>query len=302
MIPPVPPPLELILDLIRTLVSSAPPAAQGPSTPDWLSAIAAILTFCAAVAAGIFAWRAAHWTKQQALSSDSQDRTSTAALGQLKKQTLAAVESAAHQREEAGRANRRIEQARYDARIPTVLVWTEDGTESPPRKLLEGFGRHQSFEPVDRVQSEVLEDWMAHHSASKFRINATVAIENVTDQIGLVTVVECSPYGNEQHPHGIQAVRPGKVIRFNWVSIVTIGELASGSDVLENLSEMSVTLDVHDVGLTVRDRIHVKTELPLFDLANGRLTVTPVAPRSSPLGSTPVRAYLELDQRTSGLG
>lgn len=116
-------------------------------TPEWIQAVASVLAFLAAVAAGWYARRAAIYTKQQAEASDKQVKIAKDALEITRAQAEAAEEHGAQQTqiaretldvarqeaqvaqvaadrqvEEAQTAYRRYEESRLDALVPSVLV------------------------------------------------------------------------------------------------------------------------------------------------------------------------------------
>ncbi|WP_369371736.1 hypothetical protein AB1046_00020 [Promicromonospora sp. Populi] len=109
-----------------SLQTEATAEALNPTVTDWINAVSGALTFLAAVAAGLFAWRAAHWTKEQAKAADDQVTVAHAALALAQQEAQDARDEAAHQRSEARRATLRLEEARIDATMPTITVLTSE--------------------------------------------------------------------------------------------------------------------------------------------------------------------------------
>src|SRR5665647_3975497 len=94
-----------------------------PSVTDWIAASTGVLTVGAAVVAGLYARRAAHWTKQQAEATADQVELARAALVVAEQDAKDAHALAAHQMAESDRTARRLAEARV------CLLYTSDAAD-----------------------------------------------------------------------------------------------------------------------------------------------------------------------------
>lgn len=101
----------------------------GEALPNWIIAVSSALTLIAAVGAGVYAARAAHWTKEQAKTGAEQVEISRRNLRLAEGEALTAqaeaerrAEESRRQLEEAAAARRREEERRLDALIPSIFA------------------------------------------------------------------------------------------------------------------------------------------------------------------------------------
>lgn len=265
-------------------------------TPDWIQAITSILTFLAAVAAGLYARRAAIYTKQQAGASDRQVQIAKDALAVTKGQAAAAeahseqqVElarenleiarkeiqaaqvAAERQAEEAQASYRSYEESKLDAAIPVILatvkrpgwfletkeIW-EDG-QWPP--TWETFTRARYFEEGQNL-------------AVVFRIRLNVTLENVSDHIARVDIVDTA-HGEVDVRGGVSIIVPPRQERtFTWTRTFTPVTLASEDEINDIKNWLfNLTLWVRDLGMNVRDTYKFNSDLRLFSRDGSRLLV-----------------------------
>jgi hypothetical protein len=182
-------------------------------SPDWIQAITSILTLGVAVAAGLYARRAAIYTKQQAEASDKQVDIANDALAitraqavaaeqhgndqaELARETLEVARKEAQaaqvamdrQAEEAQATYRRYEESKLDAVMPVVLAtarrpgsWFIETNE-----VWETGKWHPYWEPF--THAKIFEE--SQNYTVRFRISIKIELENVSDKIARVDIVD----------------------------------------------------------------------------------------------------------------
>lgn len=283
-------------------------------------AYTSIGTLLAAVVAGLFAGRAAHWTKKQSEASNDQVRIATENLEVAKSQAAVAQEFGAQEVEigrlaldaarseakatqeaaerqaqetkaaaerqlevarsalerqvqEAQVANRRYEESRLDAVVPVVLA-----TVRRPGAFIEARRRTADGEwPTNWTSIEVptyIEE--NQQNETMFRIRLDVILQNVSDQIARIEIID--PARGEVNVKSGKAiiVRPRGEAVFTWIRGFTPGELSSQTEIdkIENCF-FSVTLWVRDLGMNVRDTYKFNADLRLFSRDGSRFIVRP---------------------------
>jgi len=249
-----------------------------PSVTDWIAASTGVLTVGAAVVAGLYARRAAHWTKEQAQATAHQVELARAALVVAEQDAKDAHALAAHQMAESDRTARRLAEARVDAVMPTVLARATPGiVGTDPGAFLE-IARpshpgqpYPMWEPVEGpLEVRDTDDQVA------FRMNVTVHLRNVSAQIAQVAVVD--PAGGEVSVRGGDAVLvlPGEEEEFTWSRTVSSAALRTEEEV--NRPEvwlMNVRLWIRDLGMNAYDVVVFNGSLGFFSRDGSRLVVNP---------------------------
>jgi hypothetical protein len=268
-------------------------------TLEGIQAVTSILTVLAALAAGFYARRAAIYTKNQAQASHQQVEIAADALEvtraqaaaaedhgnhqiELARQTLevahheaqAAQAAADRQVEESQAAFRRYEESRLDPLVPVVLAtaryrdtlldtqgWdTGSGTLGwTPLRYENELGPHNRLDP------QIV-----------FRVELFVTLENVSDQIARVDIVD--PVGGETdvRPGTSLIIPPGDKCDFRWTRTSTPVMLTTDEEINDPAKcSFNLTFWVRDLGMSVRDTYRFSGDLRLFQLDGSRLIVRP---------------------------
>ncbi|MDR6793608.1 hypothetical protein J2X12_003113 [Pseudarthrobacter oxydans] len=265
--------MDWIQFLTRVVTYVVAVAADGVG-PDWIQAITSVPTLLAAIAAGLFAGKAAVYTKHQAQASNRQVEIALEALEITRTQAASAEEHANRQVEEAQDTYRRYEESKLDALMPVVLatarrpgswfietneVW-ESG-EWPP--FWEPFTRIKDFDESQNYRV-------------RFRISIKVELENVSNKIARIDIVDNS--SGEVDVRGGEAiiVPPGQVRAFTWTRTFTPVILATQDEIDDPKNWLfSLTLWVRDLGMNVRDVYKFNSDLRFFSRDGSRLVVRP---------------------------
>jgi hypothetical protein len=172
--------------LLRTLdyAAGSTGTANQPMVTDWILAAVGVLTLVTAIVAGLGAWRAAHWTKQQAIASRQQVDIAGENLAVAKKDAEAARALADDQRRAASLATRRLAEDRVDAQMPTVLIRATPGTGS--RRLLEQ--RVAGVDDWTAVEDEL--EFKDGDATRALRVSVTFHLENLSDRIARVVLFD----------------------------------------------------------------------------------------------------------------
>ncbi|MDZ5146352.1 hypothetical protein [Microbacterium testaceum] len=260
--------------------------------PNWISAGASILTLFAAVAAAIFAGRAAHWTKQQATAAAAQTTTADEQLKLARDGAAKAQMQLEKQQQDATRAERRQSEARLDGIAPVVLATAR-------RHNLTKSSDGEPFQPVaHRHEVDARTDAL-------FRTSATITFRNLSDKIARVDIT---------HPaHGELSIRsgegiilsPGERKEVEWQRTIARAALRSEEDLgkTENWW-MTVEIWVRDLGMNVRDTFRFGGDFRHFSLDGSRLIVDPELPfpwEDNVAEPTSPRIYERLDAGLAGI-
>lgn len=245
----------------------------GEAIPNWIMAGTSLFTLGAAVTAGIYAGKAAHWTEKQAHASNAQVEIAKKALEIARAEAKDAQDAARRQELETQAAYRRYEESKLDSAMPVVLAtvkrsgwfletkeaW-EDGQWTPN---WETFSQTRFFEEDQNYRII-------------FRIRLNVHLENTSQQIARVDIVDPA--------HGEVTVRGGESIIvpphqervFTWTRTFTPLMLATDNDINDAKNWLfDLTLWVRDLGMNVRDTYKFNSDLRLFQRDGSRLIVRP---------------------------
>ncbi|GGH97612.1 hypothetical protein ACFFGR_08740 [Arthrobacter liuii] len=286
--------------------------------PAWIQAITSIFTLFAAIAAGIYAAKAAGHTQRQANAADDQVKVAKEALDITRSQAAVVEEHGEHQmrislesldvaRQEADRqvqeaqaAYRRYEESRLDAVIPVVLATVRRPGWFIGMKEMYAPGRWtDNWEPISQVQH--IED--SQGDVIKFQIRLDVVIENLSSsQTARVDIIKDGNGDVIDLPRGEPLVlRPLEVRALAWTRNLTPATLATEDGINDPKNScFDLTMWVRDLGMNVRDTYQFSSDLRLFSRDGSRLVVTPVPAHdwtenvAQPL---PERFYERLDRR-----
>lgn len=266
---------------------------MGPTVTDWIDAGTGVFTLAAAVAAGFFARSAAHWTKEQAQSAQHQVDIANDALAVARSDADVARALADDQRREFEEAARRVAEDRVDAKMPTVLIWATPGSRTA--RLVQrgqyGVGElHWEGVESDGELTEAERD-------VPFRLTTTFHVENLSDQIARVALVD--PSGGEHDIPGYEGllVRPHSRESFTWWKVVSAGSLRTEEEVHQQTIARP-KLWVRDLGYNAYDIVEVVLDLRVFARDGSRLRVSPgsALPWAESVGMpSPERVYDRLD-------
>lgn len=269
-----------------------------PTTPDWITAWTGLGTLLAAIAAGIFAWRAAVWTKAQAQAAQDQLKLDREALELARQDAENARALAEDQRQEARRTARFAAETRADAMMPTVLARATPGAKGG-RVLLE-IQRWSAENGTFGERLPVSEPLVIEAGErALFRTNVTIHVTNHSQQIGHVAVVDPARGEVDVRSGDSVLLGPGETKDLVWWRYV-------GSDSLRTVEDidrpehwlMDVRLWVRDLGMTTYDVVVFNADLRFFTRDGSRLLVQPepAFPWSENVGQPlPDRVYDRLD-------
>lgn len=254
---------------------------------DWIQAVAGVLTLCTAIAAGIGAWRAAHWTKEQAQATANQVDVARQAVRVAEDDAAVARAQADDQRREAARAARRLAEDRIDQQMPTVLIRATPSTTRRP--FLEDRLASNQWAAVDEE--------IAHRDVDALRVlrvNVGFQLQNLSDRIARVVVIDPAWGQYDLGPEGV-LVLPHDVQTFAWWRVVTSSE-ARLPEVQSQLSNTRAKLRVYDLGRNAYDIVDVVLDVRLFKIDGSWLYVSPSNGWEQSIGTPlPGRVYDRLD-------
>lgn len=265
---------------------------------DWIVAATGVLTLGAAVVAGIYAGRAAHWTKEQARSSAEEVEIASNALEVAKNDAEVARSLADDQRREAALAARRLAEDRVDSLMPTVLIRATPGTREA------GFVQEWRYSGLDR-EWRTLEEKLELTDEDRdavVRLNVTFHLENLSERIARVVLVDGG--GGEADIHSPEGVllRPGAKESFSWSKAISANALRTQEEV-DDVAIVRAKLWVRDLAMNAYDVVDLVLDLRVFARDGSRLRVSPAASnawRESVGTPMPERVYDRLDAGISG--
>jgi len=260
-----------LLELLRALFPPQQYEIPGPSVPDWIVAGTSIATVLAAGGAGWYARQAAIWTGRQAASAAEQVTLAQDALTEAKTQTTTAQAMADLEREEVRRSRRRLEEARYDAAMPSLRVWAtpgihgDHGTSMSP----DGGKRWATIDrelTVTRPRDDLL-----------FRRGVTVHLRNYSNQLAKVSIVEVGAGEASISQGNVLVIEPGATEIFTWTHVVAMHQLTPDSlqDPELGLGGVRMTLWVRDNALTSYDVMKLNIGFSAFRFKDSTLIVEP---------------------------
>jgi hypothetical protein len=285
----------------------------GEGIPNWIVAVTSVLTLGAAVAAGIFAAKAAHYTKVQAAAAHEQVRIGDQTLEAALADATAAKEAAARQREEADRAYRSFAETRLDPLAPVIFAvaepyaFFENGVARDSKVWLEvhrfagrtesGYDSWTSWEPVTETFEEPQRE---QRSDVEFRTKLVVTLTNVSSQIARIWV-EDPGNGEFDQPEATRdfILLPGGSKAFVWTKRWGLGMLRTDEDIDDSKNWLfNVKFSAHDLGMNLRDTYMFNGDLRLFARDGSGLVVKnePPFPWTKNVATPlPGRAYERLD-------
>ncbi len=266
LVPPLPSPW---FELLRALLPPQQQEPPGSSLTDWIVAVTSVATVIAAGVAGWYARRAAIWTGQQAASSDEQVTLARDSLAEAKEQTATAQEVADLQRDEIRRAERRLEEARYDAAMPAVYARATPGMYGAAAVQLgvskDGLIR---WEPVMGSVTIRRPD-----TGLLVRRSVSIHVTNYSTQLAKVSVLELGA-GEASIPQSdVLVVGPNQTEKFTWTHVSNIDRLTAEGLEDPELSRVSMTLWIRDNALTTYDVVTFNIGFRAFAWVDGRLVV-----------------------------
>ena len=237
-------------------------------TPEWIQAHTSIGTLAAAIAAGYFAYRAAHWTKKQAKASKRQVAIAGGALIVAQGEAQVAREASEQQRVEADAAYRRFAESRLDTLAPVVFCvaspigpWLEVGRPSER-------GQRTGYQEVAATSFEE-----SQQEGLRFRTVLNIELRNVSDQIARIDIVGTAN-GEILPSAGEIFLAPGQTSVYRWVRYLTPAVLQAQADIDDPKKWcFNLSLWVRDLGQSVRDTYAFSGDLRLFGRDGTRLTV-----------------------------
>lgn len=257
--------------------------------PNWISAGTSALTLIAAIFAGIFAAKAAHWTKEQAEASDDQVTIARAGLAQaaeqFEKQLAVAREELAltageadRQRQEAERANRRLTESRLDALAPVIYARATPGVGGSPgmqplayRDLTPGAEPREDWRSVDTEM---------HVGADKmliFRTALLIEFVNISDRLAHIDVIDYAAGESPELKQGqTLVVLPNSSKTITWTRQLTSQGL--GDDIQVNDPRhwlFNLKFWARDLGFNVQDTYMFNGDMRYFSRDGSRLVVAP---------------------------
>lgn len=240
--------------------------------PNWIAACSAALTLIAAVVAGVYARRAAHWTKAQAEATERQVDIEQGVLDITREEAVAARADAERQREEAERAHRRLDESRLDAVAPTVFA-----VASLPSIRFRPNGDPRA--EWERVKEPVEVD--DYDPAVVYRTGVHLSFENTSPHVAQIDITDVrggSVYEDSNVPlvTGPIFLRPGETKDFSWYRVIGNKALSSEASVeLREHSLFDLTFWVRDLGGEVRDSYMFVGDLRYFERRPGGIAVRP---------------------------
>jgi hypothetical protein len=226
-------------------------------------------TLLAAIAAGLFAWRAAHWTKEAAHWTKQQS------------------EAADQQVIEARRSYDLLLRSQLDGLAPVVYARATPGVSGgipevkPFEYLVIGSPEHSTewTEVTRRVDLRTSGN-EPQVQAAVFRSNITLYLKNVSTHIALIAVTE-EAGGEIQGMTGTELVlSPGEDKTLTWSrTLNSVLELArQGSETQPECSRFYVAFQVRDLGGNVTDTYRFDADLGYITRSGDYLIAQPSAP------------------------
>jgi len=186
---------------------------------------------------------------------------------------------------------------RVDALMPTVLIRATPGSR---QARLAQCGRHGA----NGWNWESIEDTEEFTDADRdviFRLTTTINIENVSDQIARVALVDPSGGKHDILGHEGMLVRPHDRESFTWWREVSARALRTEEDVHQQAFARP-KLWVRDLGHNAYDIVEVMLDLRVFALDGSRLRVSPESAlpwRESVGAPSPERVYDRLNAQAT---
>lgn len=273
------------------------------TVPNWIVAGTGVATLGAAIAAAVFAKRAAK--AGAAAASSTRDQADTAKAGHThatetaKRQEEATGDQLALARQQAARAEadarfsrRQAVESRLDARAPVVV----------PRGYLSPSGHIRISTQEDPDYAVIDEATFVDNPSSdaKFQVAVDLYVANVSDQPALVEIGSYDGGSFLRKQRGeFYVINPGENEVLMWEREYSATEFGSEESIGDaSRSRMRVVLWVSDLAGEIRDTYTYDADLSFFRRAQDRLLVTPqptVPWRETIAKLNPERLYARLD-------
>lgn len=273
----------------------------GEGVPNWIMAVSTLLTLGVAGVAAFFAYKAAHWTKDQAEASRDQAKYAREALDVAQRDSELATETSEHQRAEADRSYRLLVQAQLDALMPVVLATAEPGDPGPEGFYLwarrDGGGSGgNAWAPV----TETLE--IPRGERYWFRFTAELSFQNISGTVARINIVNNAGGKFLDHTEGSMpslVVPPYGERALTWTRFwPSDGLYRDGAPHDPETESLNMNFLVRDQGLNVRDTYEFLADLRFFSKDGSRLIVKSQQAfpwRESVASPLPGRGYERLD-------
>ncbi len=281
----------------------------GEGVPNWIMAGSTFLTLGVAIVAAIYARRAAHWTKDQAVASERQAKSAREAVEVAQEDAEVAKATSERQRAEAERSHRLFMQAQLDALAPVIWAKASPTDQTPPGGDLFLWMRRDA-----RNQGGGMGEWEAvteklelpREEKYRFKFSVHVAFRNVSDTVARIDILDSVRgqfHGFDDGGRPFTVVPPREERGIVWTREWSTDELlldAAPFDPLDSTFRMH--FEVRDQGRNVCDTYEFLTSLRFFSRDGSRLIVTPRRTFSNDEGVAtlvPGRRYERLDDETA---
>lgn len=239
--------------------------------PNWIVAGTSMLTLTAAVFAGVFAAKAAHWTKKQAEASDEQVRIAERSVAIAHEEVQLAKAVAEDQRREAEDTYRRYAESRLDILAPVVLA-TAKMTRSSGALQVHLQDSDGTWEFAGTVAEDLEEP---REQGILYRLRLAIHFSNVSDKIARISIIDSASGEFEQHRQGRDIIVPPRdTKKFMWMRSWSPAMLATDEDVHDPKNWLfNLKFWVRDLGMNVCDTYIFNGDLRFFSRDGSRLLV-----------------------------
>ncbi|MBE1514290.1 hypothetical protein [Nesterenkonia halotolerans] len=275
----------------------------GEGVPNWLMSVSTLLTLVVAGVAAFFAYKAAHWTKDQAEASRDQAKYALEALEVAQRDSELANATSERQRAEADRSYRLLVEAQLDSLAPVVLATARPSNFGPNGAYLwshryVGGIWESNWNPI----TDDLE--VGGNEQLQFRYSAALRFRNVSDTVAHIEILGNSGGKFPDYPDFTlpSVVVPPHEERFvNW-SRYWLSDALRSAEIPQDpwRDHLKMQFRVRDQGMNVRDTYEFLADLRFFSQDGSRLIVKPKQDRpwdESVATSIPGRVYERLDQQ-----
>ncbi|WP_157780352.1 hypothetical protein [Leifsonia xyli] len=261
----------------------------GDAVPNWIAALSTFGALVAASAAGIYARRAAHSAREQAVAVKEQVRLQELALEDTKAQALAARAEAEEQGAAQRRAETRVAEARLDALAPSLFVRVAPG---PGDGISPLWSAHE--------RGEFLVEWRAtfeENERPRFRTELRLTFRNVSRVPARIDITNFDGGTIDGLPQGTPLyVLPGRnnAKTLYWNRVVNAIGLSTDDQVgSPERAAFRLEFWVRDIGMNVRDTYRFSLGLPFFERDGSRLVADPSRAQWSEVAAVPVERVYE---------
>lgn len=270
----------------------------GEAIPSWIMAATGVATLLAAIAAALFARKAASHAGEQVKEAAAQTaeahRQVELSVRQeaIAQRTLKAqIDESRRQHDAAIRVERRALEARLDERMPFIIARAR----LPFRNLQQRPYGNDGWLPVDEQLR------VGSRNAPAFQQEVSVRLENVSVMPARIDIVDAAGGEFQGQPSGQPlVVGPGETADLRWQRQFSGTALASG-DLRDQPDPQlfSVRFWVRDLAMLVRDEYVFSASLPHFKKDGSQLVIAPIPREFWPSGQSiaellPERLYERL--------